>query len=861
MSKQERPAQLEGSVEDSGDGAGEGSVDRSGSDNSQALKPDASSESKELVLASRLSRGGAALLDGLLLVLAFVPLLTRVYRLVQSKTEAGALPVPDFFESPVDWIFSAALALLLGLQWGLLARRGQSLGKVVAGVAVFDRQSSRIAGFVQGVILRRWPRSLLAFGFALIASTQIAKAAGTGPELGLFLSLAFSFPSWFLLIGALDSLFVLGRSRLALHDRVAKTRVVLWGGEEKRAYQPPRFSGAGFFIAGLGLSLSLLVAGLVWVVVSQAGSFESTEMDIPGLVAAVVAILGVVAAGALAAFVAQRFLVGELALGALLVALVAYELMLLDVLQVPALQQFAVPGHPDWAVYGAALFFGLSLFFIIGSALGFMVAGDDGADFSSRFERLVARRHLRLKLSHYALLGLVATLVPVIVYGLFIWPIVATLRLVRGQKVKKPLPPTVFMALLTIVGVMFGVMSLTVVLAVMKGFEQDLKDKILGTNAHGVVHRYIGEFSEWKEVEGKIKEVPGVRGITPFIMSEVMITTESAVTGAVLKGIEVDSVGQVTDLEKNVEAGRIQDLVFAERIPKSRLMPPDDWAFDPDAPEDIEDEWGEDPADKAVLPGIVVGREMARSLRVYIGDRLTVMNPMGEIGPQGPIPRSRTYRVAAIFYSGMYEYDAKFAYIDLAEAQSFFRMGEGVSGLELRFGNVDEARPMMRRILGVLEGFPYRVKDWGEMNKNLFSALRLERIVMFILLSFQVLIACICVIATLVMLVVEKRKEVATLKAMGAREGSIMKLFVLEGLIIGAIGTLYGVAAGLMFCQVVDWVKLDPEVYYISNLPVVIEPFSVVMVAVVAMLLVFVATIYPARRGGSIAPVEGFREE
>jgi lipoprotein-releasing system permease protein len=239
------------------------------------------------------------------------------------------------------------------------------------------------------------------------------------------------------------------------------------------------------------------------------------------------------------------------------------------------------------------------------------------------------------------------------------------------------------------------------------------------------------------------------------------------------------------------------------------------------------------------------------------------MNPLGELGPTGPIPRSRTFRIAAVFVSGMYEYDSKFAYIALRDAQRFFRMGDAVTGLELRFANVDDARPLMRRIIGVLEGFPYRGKDWGEMNRNLFSALRLERVVMFILLSFQVLIACICVIATLVMLVVEKRKEVATLKAMGAREGSIMKLFVIEGLIIGAIGTFYGSAAGLLFCKLIEkfGVGLDPEVYYITRLPVVIEPLAFVSVALVAMLLVFVATIYPARRGGSIAPVEGFREE
>lgn len=816
--------------------------------------PVTETESKDPPLATRTSRLAAAWIDGVLAILLALPLLVAAQGRLDALVDPGRAPsIPN----PAVWVFASLLGALLLFQWFLGATRGQSVGKAVVGIAAVPVEDRAAApGFLRGVVLRRWVRTIAAAGVAWVLASQLGSDIGAAFQEHPLLGTALALPVSLLAVLLLDALFAAGKARRALHDLVARTVTVVRGGEEHRAYQPPRFSGAGFLVSCVGVLVSLALAGLAWWAVQSIGTFESTEMDVPGLVAAVVAILGVVASGAVASYAARRFLVGELAVAALLLALLAYELMVLGLLDVPALQRFDTPGWLDWSVYAGCVYFALSLFFVIGSALGFMVAGDDGPDFSTQFERLVARRHLRLRFSHYALLALIATLVPVLVYGLLIWPLRSTWRLVRGQPVPKPLPPTVFMALLTVVGVMFGVMSLTVVLAVMGGFERDLKEKILGTNAHGVVHRYVGEFTEWREVERKVKAVPGVQGVTPFILSEVMITTESSVTGAVLKGIDVETVGQVTDLEKNVEAGRVQDLVFSDRIPKSPVLPPDEWALDPDMPAAPPPE-----PDTDVLPGIVVGREMARSLRVWIGDRVTVMNPLGELGPQGPIPRSRTYRVAAVFYSGMYEYDSKFAYIQLREAQRFFRLGDGISGLELRFGNVDEARPMMRRILGVLEGFPYRTKDWGEMNKNLFSALRLERIVMFILLSFQVLIACICVIATLVMLVVEKRKEVATLKAMGAREGSIMKLFVLEGLLIGAIGTVYGVIGGLLFCQVAEGIQLDPEVYYISNLPVVVEPFAVATVAVVSMLLVFVATIYPARRGGSIAPVEGFREE
>lgn len=648
-------------------------------------------------------------------------------------------------------------------------------------------------------------------------------------------------------------------------SRLSATRLVVRDGESGRAFEPPHFSARAFLFATVGLVAGAVASGVVRNTFERIVHVASTEVDVPLIAGVAVFPLVLVLFGALSAYRTRRFVVGELALTSLLAAVTAFQAMALGLLPVPALQRFEVPGALDFGVYSLGLYFVAVLFLVIGSGLGFMVASDDGTDFSTQFERLVARRHLRLQMVHWLQLAVIATLVPILVYGVVIWPVRAVWRLVKGRKAASTLPPTVFMALLTIVGVMFGVMSLTVVLAVMGGFERDLKEKILGTNAHGVVHRYVGEFTEWRDVSDTVGGVPGIKGVTPFILSEVMITTDDMVTGAVLKGIDVDTVGSVTDLARNIDPdmGNLQNLAYPERIPRpnSAKRPKDKHA--PLTPSGAFDTTtGDEDADE-VLPGLVIGREMARTLRVWMGDKVTVMNPLGELGPNGPIPRSRVYRIAAVFVSGMYEYDSKFAYLTLGEAQSFFRMGDQVSGLEVRVTNVDDARPIMRRVLSRLEGFPYRTKDWGEMNENLFAALRLERVVMFVLLSFQVLIACICVIATLVMLVVEKRREVAVLKAMGAREGSIMKLFVLEGLIIGAIGTFYGSAAGFLFCKLIEkyGVGLDPQVYYIERLPVVIDPGSFVAVGVVAMLLVFIATLYPARRGGSIAPVEGFREE
>src|SRR5690606_16043802 len=285
-------------------------------------------------------------------------------------------------------------------------------------------------------------------------------------------------------------------------------------------------------------------------------------------------------------------------------------------------------------------FFAGALFLLatIGSTLAFMLGAGRGLDPGFGWELQVAKSHLRL--SRQLLLG-IALLVP----GIFPGAVVLALLLRRQRR-----SPTLVMTVLSIGGVAVGVMALCVVLSVMSGFEIDLKRKILGTNAHAVVLKY-GVFEDWEEASKVAAGTDGVLGVTPFILQEVMITAESNLTGALLKGIDPATVGDVTELPREIVEGSLEYLVRPEEIPVR----------------------GEEPNR---LPGIVVGRELARQLRIFVGDPVTVVSPLGgDLGPMGPQPRSMQFRLAGVFYSGMYEYDSKFAYVALDRAQAFFKMG------------------------------------------------------------------------------------------------------------------------------------------------------------------------------------------
>jgi lipoprotein-releasing system permease protein len=560
-------------------------------------------------------------------------------------------------------------------------------------------------------------------------------------------------------------------------------------------------------------------------------------------------------------------------------------------------------------------------------------------------------------------------------------------------------------------GVFLGTWALCIALSVMNGFEVDLRQKILGSNAHVLISKDDGAFTEWREVEARLDDIPGIVAHTPYVSSEVVIAVNSNSAGVVIKGIDPRSVGKVTDLERNLQKGSKLANLWpladdggpieyrsggdAGPIPSVDLNDagqnePNDAGVDlappdfsgglegeggaerggeagepgdaseagdagavgdegPDrAPRDFsgggadptgadrlvaggaelhdgdeagDDEAGDDePGDEATgagtdagprgkfgglfgrdrflahddslldlavgaptvigprgprdalerpldpriaaLDGLFVGRELAKNLHLYIGQEVQVVSPLGQDTPSGQVPRVRSFRVAGIFYSGMYEYDTKFAYVSLPALQSFLSLGDEVTGIEIKVNDHDRTEPALRA-LGERLGPTYKVQDWKEINRSLFSALKLEKIAMFLVLTIIILVASFSIISNLIMVVVEKGREIAILKAQGASDGGVMRTFMIEGLYIGIMGTFVGVILGFVSCWALDrfGLPLDPDVYYIDRLPVATDPIAYVLVTVAGIAISFVATIYPSYLAARMRPVDGLRYE
>ena len=384
---------------------------------------------------------------------------------------------------------------------------------------------------------------------------------------------------------------------------------------------------------------------------------------------------------------------------------------------------------------------------------------------------------------------------------------------------------------LSIAGVAVGVMALIVVIAVMAGFEADLKTRILGGQANVILLRYSGPFEEYSEVMRRVEAVPGVAASTPFIYSQVMLRTAANTTGAVLRGIDPATIGGVLKTLANVMVPEAGAVAAAE-------------------------------AGGAGMPGIVLGRELAKNLGVVQGDVVHLISPRGMLAPTGHVPAMKAFRVSGYFESGMYEFDQTFAYIHLHDAQRLLRMGDAVTGLEVRVHDIYEARAVADSIVSQL-GSSYYARDWMQMNRNLFKALKLERRVMFIILTLIVLVAAFNIASSLIMMVMGKTKDIAILKAMGATDRSIRKIFVFNGMVIGTIGTGLGLLLGVVLCSLLrryNIHELTGDIYYFTTqLPVKMEVLDVVCIVAAALVICFFATLYPARQAAKLNPVEAIR--
>lgn len=405
----------------------------------------------------------------------------------------------------------------------------------------------------------------------------------------------------------------------------------------------------------------------------------------------------------------------------------------------------------------------------------------------------------------------------------------------RYLKAKRKQTFVSLITLISIAGVMVGVTALIVVIAVMNGFKEDLRDKILGVTSHVVISRFDGNISKYQEVRAKVGEVAGVKAATPFIYTQVMISSRKAISGAVLRGIEPKTASKVINLPKNLRAGSLEELE-AENKPEGMRA----------------------------TPGIILGNELARNIGASRGEPVTVISPLGRLTPLGRVPRSQTFRVAGIFDSGMYEYDSTIAYVSLWAAQRFLGIGDRVTGIEVRVDDIYAADRVARAIGKALDGYPYWSRDWMRMNKNLFSALKLEKIVMFIILTLIILVAAFNIVGTLIMVVIEKTRDIAILKSMGATRRSIMKIFMIEGAVIGLVGTLLGLLGGYTLCTLLatyKFIELPSDVYYISTLPVQMNPLDVALIALAAIVITLAASVYPAWQASRFDPAEAIRYE
>ncbi|PYO02178.1 MAG: lipoprotein-releasing system transmembrane subunit LolC [Candidatus Rokuibacteriota bacterium] len=376
-------------------------------------------------------------------------------------------------------------------------------------------------------------------------------------------------------------------------------------------------------------------------------------------------------------------------------------------------------------------------------------------------------------------------------------------------------------------GVFLGVAALILVLAVMTGFQDGIRDKIISANPHLLIFSSGGGLPDSDNVAGRVRAVAGVKSATPFVLQQALFTTEGGGShGGLVRGVDLATPAVLADLKAQVRSGGLEPLLNDQR---------------------------------AVLLGV----ELARTLGVVVGDSVTVISPKGAMTAVGMVPKMRRLIVAGTIEIGMYEYDSSMAYLSLPAAREFAGLPAGVTGIEVKLFDPFAAKRVGAQIAGTL-GFPFWVRDWMDLNRNLFAALQLEKLALFVIVTIIVLVAAFAIIGHLVLLVAEKRKEIGILKAIGAAGGSITVVFFSVGMAIGVVGTLAGSVVGLTLIWIQNTyrvIRLAGDVYQIDYLPMKLTPSDFLLVVGSTLVLSFLATIFPARRAGALIPVDVLRYE
>lgn len=391
-----------------------------------------------------------------------------------------------------------------------------------------------------------------------------------------------------------------------------------------------------------------------------------------------------------------------------------------------------------------------------------------------------------------------------------------------------------FITLTSIMGIALGVTALITVLSVMNGFEAELRQRILGMTAHATLTGLYGQLENWPEAESRIKNQPHVQSSAPFINGQVMINADRRVSGTMLNGVMPDYEAKVSEVANHMQEGKLTDLIPGEY-------------------------------------NVVLGAELAKYLGTFVGDKITIISPQVNSTPAGVVPRMRRFNVVGIFKVGMYEYDRNMALIHIDDAAKLFRLESAVSGLRIKLDDVFNA-PRITHTLGSELSGQYIVSDWTMAHENFFKAIKTEKTVMFIILLLIVAVAAFNIVSTLVMVVTDKRGDIAILKTQGLTSRSVMGIFMVLGTVIGVIGTIIGTIGGVLLAlnagQIVSSIEkafklnfLPADVYYISDLPSKLLWSDVGTIATMAFLLSLIATIYPAWQASKINPAEVLRYE